>query len=155
MHKDGDPRGGRSAEREANMFASAFLMPSNDVRSRIPRSVTADIIVKAKTRWRVSAMALAYRLNHLGILSEWNYKSLCVELGKRGFRSAEPGGIERETSKIWRKVLSELWAERITKSTIADNLSLPLDELEGLIWNLTGTFERPERSKGSFLSAVG
>ena len=122
MHKHGDPKGSRSAEREANMSASAFLMPENDVKSRMPRSISVDIIITAKARWRVSAMAMAYRLNRLGILSEWNYKSVCVELGKRGFRSSEPGGIERETSIIWRKILSELWSERITKSAIARQL---------------------------------
>ncbi len=35
LHKHGDPKETRSAEREANAFASAFLMPANDVRSRI------------------------------------------------------------------------------------------------------------------------
>lgn len=138
MHKHGDPKETRSAEREANSFASAFLMPSKDVRSRLPRRITADVVLQAKVRWRVSAMAMAYRLNSLGLLSDWQYKSICIELGKRGFRSGEPGGIERETSVVWRKVLTQLWSEKTTKNDIAAALHLPLDELEGLIWNLAG-----------------
>src|ERR1700736_195952 len=63
MHKHGDPKETRSAEREANSFASAFLMPANDVKARVPRRVTVDVVLKAKMRWRVSAMAMAYRLN--------------------------------------------------------------------------------------------
>lgn len=35
LHKHGGP-GGRAAEDEANRFASSFLMPSADVRARIP-----------------------------------------------------------------------------------------------------------------------
>ena len=143
LHKHGDPKETRSAEREANSFASAFLMPANDVRARMPRRVTTDTILQAKTRWRVSAMAMAYRLNSLRLLSDWQYKSICIELGRRGYRSAEPDGIERETSVVWRKVLSHLWSEKTTKNDIAANLNLPLDELEGLIWNLAGVDHRP------------
>ncbi len=145
MHRHGGTQPSRPAEREANQFASAFLMPANDVRARMPRFITVDTIIEAKKRWRVSAMAMAYRLHAIGLLSEWQYKSACIELGRRGFRSGEPGGIERETSRIWYKVLSQLWSERRTKSDVADRLHVPLDELEGLIWGLAGSTMRPER----------
>lgn len=143
MHKHGDPKETRSAEREANRFASAFLMPVKDVRSRMPRRVTIETVLLAKKRWRVSAMAMAYRLNTLGLLSDWQYKSLCIELGRRGYRSGEPDGIERETSTIWLKILSQLWSEKTTKNDIANSLNLPLDELEGLIWDLAAVGQRP------------
>ncbi len=143
MHKHGDPKETRAAEREANNFASAFLMPGKDVRAQVRRPITIQVILEAKFRWRVSAMALAYRLNSLRLLSEWQYKSLIMELGKRGYRSGEPRSIERESSAIWRKVLTHLWTERTTKNDIAKSLHLPLDELEGLIWNLAGPDARP------------
>lgn len=143
MHKHGDPKETRSAEREANGFASAFLMPIRDVRASISRPITIDVILRAKARWRVSAMALAYRLNTLRLFSDWQYKSICIELGKRGYRSGEPVGIARETSIIWRKVLTQLWSEKTTKNDIAASLHLPLDELEGLIWNLAGIAQTP------------
>lgn len=144
MHKHGDPKETRSAEREANSFASAFLMPANDIKARVPRRVTVDVVLKAKMRWRVSAMAMAYRLNALGMLSDWQYKSICIKLGQMGYRSSEPIGIDRETSIIWRKVLGQLWSEKTTKNDIAESLHLPLDELEGLIWNLAGVDQRPQ-----------
>lgn len=137
----------RSAEQDANAFASAFLMPANDVRPRMPAFITVDTILQAKKRWRVSAMAMAYRLRALGLLSEWQYKSHCIELGRRGYRSSEPGGIERETSRVWQKVLTQLWAERKTKAEIAAALSFPLDELESLVWGLTGQPMRPDRAE--------
>ena len=99
-------------------------------------------------------MAMAHRLNRLGLLSEWNYKSVCVELSKRGYRVSEPGGVEREVSIIWRKVLADLWRQRITKATIASELHLPVDELEGLIWKLAGANERPHPQSVSALHAV-
>lgn len=144
LHRHAGPQPSRSAEREANMFASAFLMPANDVRARRPRFITVDTIIDAKRRWRVSAMAMAYRLHALGALTDWQYKSACIELARRGFRSGEPGGIDRETSRVWHKVLTQLWAEKKTKSDIANALHIPLDEIEGLIWGLTGSPTRPE-----------
>ena len=146
MHRHGGPQPSKAAEREANAFASAFLMPARDVRASIPRFITVDIIIRAKKRWRVSAMALAYRLHTLRLLTDWQYKSICIELGKRGFRSSEPHGVDREESRVWQKILRQLWAERKTKTDIADAMNIPLDELESLIWGLTTTADRPERS---------
>lgn len=146
MHRHAGAQSSRAAEREANQFAAAFLMPANDVRSRMPRFITVDLIIRAKSRWRVSAMAMAYRLHSLGLLSEWQYKSACIELGRRGYRTGEPCGIERETSSVWRKVLAQLWSERTTKDAIAAMLHLPPDELEGLIWGLAGPMLRPDRT---------
>jgi Zn-dependent peptidase ImmA (M78 family)/DNA-binding XRE family transcriptional regulator len=154
MHKHGDPKETRSAEREANKFASTFLMPAKDVRAMVSRRITIDIVLHAKKRWRVSAMAMAYRLNSLGLLSDWQYKSICIELGKRGYRSGEPEGIDRETSVIWRKVLTKLWSEKTTKNDIAASLHLPLDELEGLIWNLAGIDQRPANPQEYGLRAI-
>lgn len=148
LHKHGDPKGIRSAEREADEFAAAFLMPERDVRARLSQRITVASILEAKQRWRVSAMALARRLYTLGMVSEWNYKSLCIELTKRGYRKSEPVGVERESSIVWKKVLTSLWADRITKNQIASDLSLPLDELEGLIWNLAdGAPQMPPESR--------
>jgi Zn-dependent peptidase ImmA (M78 family)/DNA-binding XRE family transcriptional regulator len=139
----------RPAEREANEFASAFLMPLNDLKARVSRRVTVANILKAKERWRVAALALAYRLHAIGHLSEWQYKSTCIELGRRGFRTGEPNGIERETSAIWQKVLALLWAERTTKEGIAESLNIPLDEFESLIWGLTSSPRQPDNKHNS------
>lgn len=149
MHRHGGTHPGtkssRSTEREANAFASAFLMPANDVRARMQGFITVDAIIEAKRRWRVSAMSMAYRLHTLRLISDWQYKSICIELGRRGFRSGEPGGIERETSRVWQKILTQLWSERKTKGDIADALHIPLSELEGLIWGLAGAPARPDK----------
>lgn len=142
-HRHAGRQQSRFVEREANAFASAFLMPSADVRARMPAFITVDTILKAKKFWRVSAMAMAYRLHALGLLTEWRYKSICIELGRRGYRSAERDGIERETSAIWKKVLAQLWKEGKTKAKIGGDLHLPANEVESLIWGLTGPIQKP------------
>lgn len=154
MHKHGDPKGDRSLEREANHFASAFLMPSDDVLARVPRFLSTDVVLKSKVRYRVSAMGLAYRLHQLNRLSDWQYKSICIDLSRRGYRSGEPDGIERETSVVWRKLLTLLWQEKVTREDIAKELGIPIDELEGLIWSLTASLERTVPVPGNALRIV-
>ena len=87
-------------------------------------------------------------------LSEWQYKSICIDLTKRGYRTGEPNGICREKSKVWRQVLTMLWQERVTKADIARELGLPLDEVEGLIWSLTADDIVAERQAKGSLRAV-
>lgn len=139
LHKHGETSGvngdTRGVELEANRFAAAFLMPEEDVRARMPRLITTDLVIKAKKRWRVSAMALAYRLSHFEkpMLTEWQYRSICIDLGKRGFRSGEPEGIARESSALWKMVLTELWNERKSLTHLADDLALPVGEVQMLL----------------------
>ena len=154
LHRHAGASLSRPAEREANQFASAFLMPANDVRARLPRRININIVLKAKLRWRVSAMAMAYRLSTLRLLSDWQYKSMCIELGKRGYRTGEPVGIDRETSAVWRKVLTQLWSERTSKNEIAKSLNLPLDEFESLVGGLSGGAVRPSTIGRGKLRAV-
>ncbi|CAH0496374.1 ImmA/IrrE family metallo-endopeptidase [Novosphingobium sp. CECT 9465] len=151
MHRHAGTKGDRRFEREADAFAAHFLMPRGDVLARVMRPVTIDVVLQAKARWRVSAMAMAYHLRTLGRLTDFQYKSICIELSRRGYRSAEPNGVERERSIIWRKVLEQLWSEKVTRADIARDLGIPLDELQSLLWSLTATMEaasgRPARSE--------
>lgn len=126
------------AEKQADQFASAFLIPEADVKNSLGHVYSASQIIKAKGRWKVSAMALATRLHGLGILSDWSYRSIVIELGNRGFRKGEPFGVERETSTVLAKVLAALWKKGITRSQIANELNLPWEELETLIFDLAG-----------------
>jgi hypothetical protein len=50
--------------------------------------------------------------------------------------------------------LTQLWSEKTTKNDIAASLHLPLDELEGLIWNLAGIDQRPANPQEYGLRAV-
>lgn len=137
LHRHGGP-GGKEAEREADAFASSFLMPEDDVISRVPRVTSVQTILDAKKRWRVSAFALAYRLHKLTVLSDWQYRSFCIQLNQRGFRTGEPGGIAREESAVWPQVLQELWKEGITRRHVAEAVHIPFQELENLVDGLLG-----------------
>jgi Zn-dependent peptidase ImmA (M78 family)/DNA-binding XRE family transcriptional regulator len=140
------------AEKQADQFASAFLMPEADVMSRFGHVYSASQIIKAKHRWKVSAMALATRLHGLQMLSDWIYRSIIIELGQRGYRKGEPIGVERETSTVLAKVLAALWKNGVTRSEIAQKLNLPWEEVETLIFDLAG--HMPARPEAPSLSLV-
>jgi len=147
MHKHGGPHAGREAETEANRFASALLMPAQDILGRIRRITGLRDLVQAKKRWGVSVAALAYRLNKLGIVSDWQYRGLCIEMNQTGYRTAEPEGLAPERSQIWQKVFTELWNERLTRDDVATELSIPTAELDNLVFGLTGPAKPPSRSE--------
>lgn len=147
LHRNEDyGRDWRTAEREANQFASAFLMPRYSVLKNFPLPATTDRILSNKRRWRVAAMALAYRLQELEILSEWTYRQTVIELGRLGYRSGEPRGIARETSQLLAKVFSSLRADKISLAAVARDLAVETDELRhltfGLLVRSTGSDER-------------
>jgi Zn-dependent peptidase ImmA (M78 family)/DNA-binding XRE family transcriptional regulator len=142
LHRHGGPRG-RRAEEQANLFAASFLMPAESVLTKIPRIHALNQVIEAKKIWSVSVMALITRLNKLNIMSDWQYRMFCIDATEKGYRTVEPFGIARETSVVWQKVLTTLWTERVTKSDIAAALHIPSDEIESLLFGLTGKASEP------------
>ncbi|MCL9664166.1 XRE family transcriptional regulator [Curtobacterium albidum] len=138
MHGDFEPTASsREREAEANAFASAFLMPSDGVLAQHMRSAPVDRILQARSYWRVSAMAMANRLHQLRLLSDWQYRSTCIELAKLGYRTEEPGSdLVPETSQVLRKVFYGSGSGRVAREALAD-LNISRRELqshmEGLV----------------------
>ncbi len=138
LHFWGGP-GGRVAEQEAQTFASAFLMPKRSVLANMPHGATVPQIIKARRRWNVAAMNLAYRMAKLGLLTEWQARSTYIQLGRQGFRDGEPGGIQRETSQVWMKVFTALREEGISRADVARQLRVSVDELNAAVFGLVLT----------------
>jgi hypothetical protein len=109
------------------------------VLARMPRSPSVRQIIKGKRIWKVAAMALTHRMYEIGLSSEWHYRMNCVELGRLGYRSSEPDGIQRETSQALSKVLQALRAERVGLSEICGDLNVHVEELSRLLLGLTLT----------------
>jgi len=146
LHRHGSPQG-QDAEKEADAFASAFLMPKSSVLARAPQMATVDHLIKLKKVWTVSVAALAYRLRSLGLVSEWHNRTLWIEIGRRGFRKSEPEPAARETSQVLEKVLRSLWTDGISKTHIANELSLPVEEIEEAVFDLIGPVDRTGGAK--------
>lgn len=98
----------RNAEKEADQFASELLMPRILLQSRVGREPSIAVALRLKAHLGVSAMALVYALHKAGLMTDWSYRQACIELTKRGYRSGEPEGMERETSRVFNVVLPTL-----------------------------------------------
>lgn len=127
---------GPDVERQANEFASAFLVPRGDLISHLPRVHSLSQLVAAKERWGVSVAALARSAFDAKLVSDWNYRELCRQMSVLGYRTQEPKGRERERSVLWQKVFESLWKDRLTKDHVARALSIPPDEIEALVGEL-------------------
>lgn len=136
LHRHGDSKG-KEVEAEANAFASAFLMPRAEMLASAKFCRTIDDVLRLKKRWNVSAMALVYRLHKVGVLTEWLYRSMCIELSTKGFRTAEVDSADRETSLVLRKVFDELKSRGKGLKDIASDLQMPSEELHRMVFGLT------------------
>ncbi len=148
MHKHGYPRG-QDAESQAHRFAAAFLMPRGGMLAHLPEFPTIRELRRIKKIWTVSCAALCHRLHELGALSDWHYKSLMIEISRRGYRTHEPDSAPRETSLVLPKLFANLYEQdKMSRARIAEKLALPLAELEGLLFSLVMTGISGGRSSG-------
>lgn len=130
-------------EREANAFASAFLMPRANVFARGSGVLTLDKLIQIKHIWGVSLAALAYRMNHLGLFTEWSYRNLCIQMAKNGYRTLEPRPMRPESSQVLRKIFDALRAEGITRSMLAKDLCIMQEDIDNLTFGLTLSMVSP------------
>jgi Zn-dependent peptidase ImmA (M78 family) len=136
MHSHHDLPQGREVEREAQAFGSAFLMPRAGMMASAPRFASLPELFGHKKHWRVSLAAYIYRLHTLGSITEWQYRTLNVELSKRGYRTKEPHGVQRETSQVLNKVFGGLRAEGMSTADVAGALHIESRDLDELIFGL-------------------
>lgn len=142
LHIHGVTNGSRDLERDADLFASAFLISRGDLIGHLGRVHSLAQLVAAKQRWGVSVAALARTAFDTKLISDWHYRDLCKQMSQLGYRSTEPHGRARESSTLWRMVFDELWKDGITRDRIAAELHIPLDEIESLVGELV-TQPRP------------
>jgi len=76
-------------EREANRFASAFLLPESTYSLEV-FSTRLAAFVELKRRWKVSIAAQIYRCSDLGILADDQVLNLRKQLSANKWRKREP-----------------------------------------------------------------
>lgn len=142
MHKHGIIEG-IHVEQEANAFASAFLMPRRSLLANPLRIPSLKSILSKKEIWQVSAAALTYRYNKLGIITDWNATSIYKQLAQRG-RNNEPNPIPHESSLLLDKVFQALAQENFDLSKLTNDLCLNLVEVNNLTFNLISKYQNLE-----------
>jgi len=91
-------------EDEANRFASAFLMPKNDIiRDLVPFSL--ERAMQLKRKWKASIAAIIMRASDLEVISNSQKRRYFTQLGALGYRTEEPITIPDEEPCIIRKLI--------------------------------------------------
>lgn len=130
MHLDAQP-GSPELERQANQFASAFLMPHATFGREAPTWLNWNLIWELKRRWRTSARAILFRSHALGRLSDASYRRGFVYLNQR-FRDGEPHEPEHEQPLMLSRAL-DLAVSEATQATFAEQLGLRPHQLAALV----------------------
>ena len=136
MHRGNNTQLSRVFEQQAQDFASSLLVPADALYAQIIGRPRFDDIFTLKRYWRISAVAMVYRLWELSIISEWHYRTWMIDLSQRGYRSSEPGGIHPESSTLLKQLFGVAREDGWSIGRIASELSIPEDELDSMVFGL-------------------
>ncbi|MCK2241841.1 MULTISPECIES: XRE family transcriptional regulator [unclassified Crossiella] len=83
-------------EKQANRFAAQLLMPAKDIRANFQGAVDLRLLLSLKEQWHVSMWALLRRAHTLDEISDWQYRTLAVQMASLGYRTTEPSSLDPE-----------------------------------------------------------
>lgn len=91
-------------EREADRFASEFLMPRREIGPRLS-AISIKRAAQLKPHWRVSMAALIKRSRDLGRIDQETYSRLFRRLSSLGYRKSEPVSISPERPSLVNEIV--------------------------------------------------
>ena len=79
----------RDKEKEANQFASEFLMPENYIKNSL-RNLKLSEVGNLKSYWLTSMSSIIRRAKDLKCIDDNRYKYFLIEMSRNGFTKKEP-----------------------------------------------------------------
>lgn len=125
--------GMKEVEKQAHVFAAAFLMPGADIYNELPQYADWPVLFKLKQRWQVSIAALLMRARTLRRMSETSYLAAMKMVSARGWRRVEPVPLGPPEQPRLLQALSATWSSPEVRS------ALPTDVLEALVGATTAS----------------
>lgn len=122
-------------EDEANLFASALLMPRRDIRPYLLDKISIAKLASLKPIWRVSMASLLMRCQSIGVLATNQAQYLWRQMSALGYRRSEPDSIavKREPVRVLKEVLDVHLRELgYTAEDLAMSLHIRMEELAEL-----------------------
>lgn len=118
-------------DKEANLFASEFLMPRKAMIKEIIHPVTLLSLSVLKLRWKVSIQALIMRAHDLKIITLRQYTYLMQQVSKRGWRKREPKELDIpvEKPRALRQMVEILYGSPIDFGKLAYEMNLPMEDV--------------------------
>jgi len=87
MHRSVTP----NIEKEADLFASHFLMPADDIRPYLADGiVTPARLATLKPLWKASMQAILKQSTNIGVIDERQARYVWMQFGQAGYRTREP-----------------------------------------------------------------
>jgi len=82
-------------EDEANRFASAFLLPPDEIKEAFSdRRVTLELLASLKREWKVSMQSLLMSAQTHKAVSSNQARYLWQQISMRGWRTREPASLD-------------------------------------------------------------
>lgn len=132
-------------EAEADAFASEFLMPAAEIRPQL-RGMDLGRAAQLKVAWRVSMASLVRRARDLGVIDESRYRSLVVQMSRKGWRKAEPVQIPADEPTVLADLIAvHLHDHEYTAHELGLAVGLHEHEFRSVMPVPTGAGERPRR----------
>jgi Zn-dependent peptidase ImmA (M78 family)/DNA-binding XRE family transcriptional regulator len=128
-------------EKQANEFASEFLMPASDITPVLAGHLTLAKLASLKPVWRVSMASLLIRAGALGLVTKRYQAYLWTQMGRNGYRMREPAELDFPAESP--QLIRELFAYHIqelgySREEIASALHFDADELASMYFGDTG-----------------
>lgn len=83
----------RDTEKEANKFASEFLVPTADIKFDL-KNLNEEKLFALKQYWKVSIQSLIYKANELDLISKDQHRRWITKINYMGWRKDEPFEFE-------------------------------------------------------------
>ena len=140
-------------EKQANMFASALLLPKDTFSKSVSAYPTnIDYYIALKKKWKVSMQAMMYRTRQLEIISANQFQYMMRIMSKNGNRTHEPGDKPGEIGDtIFQAALDMLFeggyltVKELLKEFGRYGIFLSQKDLENLMYLREGTLNQDSK----------
>lgn len=149
----------KARERQANMFAGAFMLPEDTFKQDVSYYPTKpDYYLHLKQKWNVSISAMIYRAHQLKVITDNQYQYLMRQISKNGWRECEPGDVpySLENNMLQSAVELLIQTDAFSGMEFVMNLSkngitMHPHEIEELLCLKNGTLSRGQNSQSQIV----
>jgi Zn-dependent peptidase ImmA (M78 family)/transcriptional regulator with XRE-family HTH domain len=137
-------------ENEADHFAGAFLLPDRELKRYLMKFDLRQI-ANLKRHWKVSMSSIAMRADRLGMITPHQKKMFFIQMGKLGYRKAEPYEPQKESPKKIAQII-QFFADRLdfTKEDLAKALLVSVTRFEEMYGVLEANEPSPVGSPNEY-----
>ncbi|MCB5953948.1 helix-turn-helix domain-containing protein [Enterococcus sp. CWB-B31] len=136
-------------EKQANMFASHFLLPSQAFEESL-LSTSLEYYVDLKKYWKVSIQAMIFKTHFLGLINDDQRLYLNKKISWNKWRTKEPfdDDMKVEKPELLEKVYSMIVENNVLqRNELNTSFKIPRDEIEKIIGVSIMDFDNEEKQK--------